>query len=199
MQQHPIPQNITAFEFKLVGFLTLKQFLYLAGVSIISFILFVSTASLLKWVFIVPLVLMGLAFAFFPINGMMFDKWIVVFIRAITTPSRRIWKKEKKILSFLEPRFSYYLRRPKAGVPVQNVDRSRLNSYLAQIKRKKNPDKLDAIEQSRLSALGLNINIKTPKSLDVIIADTPVADQTSPTAQHSSGLAGISEGGTQNG
>lgn len=196
MQQHPIPQNITGFEFKLVGFLTLKQFLYLAGVSIISFIIFVSTPSFVKWVFIVPLALLGLALAFFPINGMTFDKWIVIFVRAVTSPSRRIWQKEKKILSFLEPRFSYYLRRPAAELPVQNVGRSRLDAYLAQVKGARRPNKLDAIEQTRLSALGLN---RTPKAVDVITADTTVKAKTSANAKNSPKLAGISEEVTQNG
>lgn len=196
MQQHPIPQNITGFEFKLVGFLTLKQFLYLAGVSIISFIIFVSIASFVKWVFIVPLVTLGLALAFFPINGMTFDKWLVIFIRAVTSPSRRVWQKEKKILSFLEPRFSYYLRRPAAGIPVKNVGRNRLDSYLAQVRRKKQPNKLDALEQTRLSALGFN---KTPEAVEVITADTTIGAKTSSIAKSTSELAGISEEGTQNG
>lgn len=190
MQQHPIPQNITGFEFKLVGFLTLKQFLYLAGVSIISFIIFVSIASFVKWVFIAPLMLLGLAFAFFPINGMTFDKWIVIFIRAVTSPSRRVWEKEEKVFSFLEPQFSYYLRRPAAGIPVKNVGRGRLDSYLAQVRRKKQPNKLDALEQTRLSALGLN---QTPQTVEVITADI------GSTAKSTSALAGISEEVNQNG
>jgi hypothetical protein len=153
MQQHPVPQNVTGFEFKLVGFLTLKQFLYLAGAGIISFIIFVSADSFLKWFFIAPVAGAGLALAFVPINGMVFDKWVVVFIKAITSPSRRIWYKKPKVLSFLEPQFAYYLRRPAAGTKVETVDRSRLENYLDQIKKEKQGNKLDNLERTRLSSL----------------------------------------------
>lgn len=153
MQQHPIPQNVTGFEFKLVGFLTLKQFLYLAAAGIISFIVFVSVSSILKWLVIVPVSLLALAFAFMPINGMKFDKWIVVFIRAITSPSRRVWYKEEKVLSFLEPQFSYYLRRPVAKAVAASGDRSKLDAYLAQIKSEKKFNKLDNLENTRLASL----------------------------------------------
>ncbi|KKR52786.1 MAG: hypothetical protein UT88_C0021G0001, partial [Candidatus Woesebacteria bacterium GW2011_GWD2_40_19] len=31
MEQHPIPQNISSYQFRLVGDMTLKQFFQLAG------------------------------------------------------------------------------------------------------------------------------------------------------------------------
>lgn len=175
MQQHLIPQDISGFEFKLVGALTLKQFLYLAGFGILSFIIFVSIGSFLKWVFIVPLASLGLAFAFFPINGMKFDKWIVIFIRAITSPSKRVWRKEPKIFSFLEPQFAYYLRRPSPRVVEKTADRSQLEAFVAQIKSSKQKNKLDSMEKTRLGMLGFD-DIKwgqtpgSPKSLEVITA-----------------------------
>jgi len=153
MQQHPVPQNITGFEFKLVGFLTLKQFLYLAGAGIVSFIIFVSTGSILKWLFITPIVLLGLALAFVPILGMPFDRWVVAFIRAIGSPARRIWYKEPKIISFLAPEFSYYLRRSFSSNKPAPSDRTRLQSFLNQIQSQKKTNKLDALEQTRLSIL----------------------------------------------
>src|SRR4030042_161208 len=112
MQQHPVPQNITGFEFKLVGFLTLKQFGFLAAAGILSFILFLSGLGIFKWLFIFPIVLLGLASAFMPVNGIPFDKWVFLFFKMITSPSKRVWRKEPKELSFLAPQFSRYLRRP---------------------------------------------------------------------------------------
>lgn len=152
MQQHPIPQNVTGFEFKLVGFLTLKQFLYLAAAGIIDFILFVAVGSIIKWFVMIPLTLLALALAFFPVGGMPFDKWIVVFIKAITSPSRRIWFKEEKVLSFLEPHFDYYLRRPKSQQVVEPVGRGKLDDYLAQIRAEKK-DKFDRLENTKLASL----------------------------------------------
>ena len=31
LQQHPVPQHIASYEFKLIGDMTIKQFAYLAG------------------------------------------------------------------------------------------------------------------------------------------------------------------------
>ena len=183
MRQHPIPQNISAFEFKLVGFLTLKQFLYLAGVGILSFVLFVSTTSFLKWVFIVPLALLGLALAFFPVNGMPFDKWIVVFLRAITTPSKRVWRKEPKVISFLEPQFSYYLRRPPSKTPEKTADKGQLEALVAQIKAAKQQNKLDRAEQTRLGTLDFNQPTEErtsapSKSMKIVTADEKPHEKT---------------------
>ena len=41
MEQHAIPRQITSFEFKLIGFMTLKQFLYLVIFAPIGYIVYV--------------------------------------------------------------------------------------------------------------------------------------------------------------
>jgi len=40
MDNHPIPQDITGFEFKLIGNMTLKQFAYVAGGAIIGLVFY---------------------------------------------------------------------------------------------------------------------------------------------------------------
>ena len=39
MDQHPVPRNISSFEFHLIGDMTLKQFAYLAGGVFIAYLL----------------------------------------------------------------------------------------------------------------------------------------------------------------
>jgi len=153
MQQHPVPQNITGFEFKLVGFLTLKQFAYLAGASIICFTFYLAVPGIFKWLFILPVAGVGLALAFLPIQGMSFDRWVVCFYQLMSKPHQRVWRKEPKLLSFLDPTFSYYLRRPPSKVTLQTSDKSRLNDFIAQLRREPPPDKLDALEKTRLGQL----------------------------------------------
>ena len=52
-KQHAIPQNIMDVEFKLVGDLTLRQFIYVAAGLAIAYISFVSdVASPIKWLII---------------------------------------------------------------------------------------------------------------------------------------------------
>ena len=154
MQQHTVPQDITGFQFKLIGFLTIKQFGYLAAAGVFSFIFFIAPLpGFLKIVTITPFALIGLALAFVPINGIPFDKWIVVFFKSVYSPSRRIWHKEPKELSFLSPAFSNYLKRPRAPQTPRVSDRNRLDEYVASLRQKEKVPPLEAEERRRLSKL----------------------------------------------
>ena len=88
MEQHPIPQQISSYEFKLVGDMTLKQFLK-AAVGIILAILINSTKLMvfIKW----PLMLFfaggGLILAFVPFEDRPLEGWIMSFIKSIYSPT----------------------------------------------------------------------------------------------------------------
>ena len=184
MQQHPVPQNITGFEFKLVGFLTLKQFLYLAGAGVLCFIFFLAAPGFTKWVFITPIALLGAAFTFLPVNGVSFDKWLLMFIRTITSPSKRVWRKEPKEISFLAPAFAHYFNRPTMGLVTPS--RPSLETLLSQIKVGRTLNKLDALEQTRLNL----IDFGQEKPFSVIRADQAEPKAPLPLATKASENAG---------
>lgn len=99
MEPHPIPQNVTTFQFHLIGDMTLKQFMYLAAGSTIAYILFVFVSSvypLIAWPLILISAGLGVAFAFMPINSRPLDYWVGAFLKAVYTPTKRIWKKNNK-------------------------------------------------------------------------------------------------------
>lgn len=95
MEQHAIPQQITSYEFKLVGDMTLKQFLK-AAAGIILALLVNSTKLmvLVKW----PLMLIlgggGLALAFVPYEDRPLDVWLKAFLKSIYNPTIFIYKKK---------------------------------------------------------------------------------------------------------
>lgn len=98
MESHPVPQNVTTFQFKLVGDMTLKQFMYLATGAIIAYILFVFARekyAIIAWPLIVISAGLGAAFAFIPIQARPLDLWVVAFFKAVYTPTKRVWKKDK--------------------------------------------------------------------------------------------------------
>jgi len=98
MQQHPIPQNVTQYQFRLVGDMTLKQFLELAGGGLLAYLFFASNLIfIIKWPLIILSLLFGAALAFFPIEDRPLDQWITNFLHAIYAPTRFIWKKTNKI------------------------------------------------------------------------------------------------------
>jgi hypothetical protein len=98
MQQHPIPQNVTQYQFRLVGDMTLKQFLELALGLLLAYLFFASNLIFIfKWPLIILSILFGAGLAFFPVEDRPLDQWIINFIKAIYAPTRFIWQKTNKI------------------------------------------------------------------------------------------------------
>lgn len=96
MEQHPVPRNISGFQFHLIGDMTLRQFGYLAAGAVTGYIAF--RLNLFPGVFNIGLGifcgLVGFAFAFVPIQDRPLEKWIVAFIRSILSPTQYLWRKE---------------------------------------------------------------------------------------------------------
>lgn len=98
MQQHPIPQNVTQYQFRLVGDMTLKQFLELALGLLLAYLFFASNLIfIIKWPMIILSILLGAGLAFFPIEDRPLDQWIINFVKAIYAPTRFIWQKTNKV------------------------------------------------------------------------------------------------------
>ncbi|MDD2224912.1 MAG: hypothetical protein PHP97_02000 [Candidatus Shapirobacteria bacterium] len=95
MEQHPIPQQITSYEFKLVGDMTLKQFLK-AAVGIILAIMVNSTKLiiLVKWPLMLFLAGGGLALAFVPFEDRPLEVWVLSFLKAIYSPTIYIYRRK---------------------------------------------------------------------------------------------------------
>lgn len=94
MEQHPIPQQISSYQFRLVGDMTLKQFFQLAGGLLISLI-FYSTPiiGIVKWPIVIISALLGAAMAFVPLEERPLERWIFAFFRAIYSPTEFFWQK----------------------------------------------------------------------------------------------------------
>lgn len=99
MEPHPIPQNVTNFQFHLVGDMTLKQFGYLAIGSGVAYALFVFLAPvypLIAWPLIIISACLGAAFAFLPYDSRPLDYWFLAFIKAVYSPTKMSWVKNSK-------------------------------------------------------------------------------------------------------
>lgn len=93
IQQHPLPQDISAYRFRLIGDMTIKQFVSL-GIGIVLAVVFYS--SPLPFFFKYPLaflfLLLGVGMAFVPVQGRTLDTWIFAFLRSIYSPTQFVWK-----------------------------------------------------------------------------------------------------------
>lgn len=103
MEQHAIPRQITSFEFKLIGFLTIKQFIYL--------VISIPTGILIFYTFPVPILnfflglvvgLIGVAFAFIPINDRPMEVWVRNLIKRLSSPTQYFFKKQNPAIYFLK-------------------------------------------------------------------------------------------------
>src|SRR3989344_5725504 len=157
MEQHPVPQHIASFEFKLFGNLTAKQFVTLAiPMGLAAAIFFSSLPAALRLSLAIVIGLVGLFIALVPINGRTFDKWVVLFIKAVLAPTQKIWVKENKIPDFLKVVVTLPPTEEKIPETITTLGRERLQAYLRSLP-KKNANLLDIKEQIAVERLGLEI------------------------------------------
>ena len=104
IQQHPIPQNVTSYQFRLVGDMTLKQFFELAGGIIVGLIFYaLGLPALFKWPLVGLSVGLGAGMAFLPVGGRTLDQWLLAFFRSIYQPTVFTWKKTAEPVSVITP------------------------------------------------------------------------------------------------
>jgi hypothetical protein len=120
-QEHPIPQQISAYEFHLVGDMTLKQFFQVAGGAIISLIIYGSSLpSYVKWPLIIVSFLAGVGFAFFPLQDRPLSTWIFLFIKAIYSPTSYSWQKGGQKRQIFQSEEDAVLKSAVAVVPKED-------------------------------------------------------------------------------
>jgi hypothetical protein len=94
MGQHPIPQQISSYEFKLVGEMTLKQFLKAAaGIILAVLINATKIVVLIKWPLMLVSAGVGLLLAFVPFEDRPLETWVKAFLKSIYSPTIYTYKK----------------------------------------------------------------------------------------------------------
>jgi len=103
MEQHAVPQQISSYQFRLVGDMTLKQFFQLAGGCLVSLLFYASPLHpLIKWPFIIFFALLGVALAFLPFEERPLEKWIIAFFRSVYSPTLFFWQKAQAAYLFFQ-------------------------------------------------------------------------------------------------
>ncbi|MFC1653698.1 carboxypeptidase regulatory-like domain-containing protein [Patescibacteria group bacterium] len=103
MEQHPIPQNISSYQFRLIGDMTLRQFLLLmAWMGVGGLFYLTNLPGLIKWFFIAVCIIAGVGFAFLPLEGRPLDQWLMAFIKTIYHPTQFHWKKSSSVPDYLK-------------------------------------------------------------------------------------------------
>lgn len=149
MEQHPVPQQISAYHFRLVGDMTIKQFLELLGGVVVAWVIFsLPIPGIIRIPLAIFSAISGVALAFLPLEGRPLDRWFFAFIKAIYSPTNYLWKKEPIILNFFGK-----LEKPKKQD--QNIheatDRKKLAEYLETLPAQGSQTTLDNRESEFIS------------------------------------------------
>ncbi|MFH1561288.1 MAG: PrgI family protein [Patescibacteria group bacterium] len=132
MEQHPIPQQISSYEFRLIGSMTIKQFAKLAGGLLVAFLIYTSKLNVyIKWPLIACSGGFGAALAFVPFNDRPLEVYINSFFRSIFAPSIYLWQKYPTKLDILASFENFEGREEEDKDALQvSIDDSKLREYL---------------------------------------------------------------------
>ncbi|OGY19062.1 MAG: hypothetical protein A2900_00950 [Candidatus Chisholmbacteria bacterium RIFCSPLOWO2_01_FULL_50_28] len=128
MEQHPVPQQISAYHFRLVGDMTIKQFVELAGGIVVGWVIYsLPVHAILRWPLVIFSVFVGIALAFLPFEERPLDRWFFAFIKAIYSPTQLLWRKAPIVPAFFE---EIQVSAPSAAEERSGADKTRLQEYL---------------------------------------------------------------------
>ncbi len=94
MDNHPIPQDVTGFQFRLIGNMTVKQFAYLAAGTVVAAIFYYAPLPVLVKLIFIPLFAgLGTALAFLPVEGRPLDVMVSYFFKDLVSPTQYLYHK----------------------------------------------------------------------------------------------------------
>ncbi len=192
MEQHPIPQDVTGFQFKLIGTMTVKQFGYIAVGAIFAVISWYAPVHGFLWLALTRGVLVpifgatGVIVAFVPIEGRPVDVMAVNFVHAILSPNQYVYIKKGRRFSFTQVRYAIPLpqniqARQAVSAMQDSKKEERLHALLAETSYKGARGSLDQKERVFLQsitpaeALPINPSSKSIPPQTQIIASQNIA------------------------
>lgn len=176
MEQHPIPRDISGFQFKLIGDMTLKQFGYLLVFSVSGYILFkiLPMGPVINAIIGGITAFCGIIFAFIPFQDRPVDQWIFAFVKSVYSPTQFIYFKQNEPPSILTSNPVY---KNIAVVHHQQMLDSKklLDNYLAKIPLKPT-DSFDRNENrllaEKLALFAIPVAVKTPTTFEYLKKQT---------------------------
>lgn len=151
MESHPIPQQISSYQFRLVGDMTLKQFFQLGGGALVALLLYSThILPIFKWPLMILSFSLGAALAFLPFEERPLSKWLVAFFRSIYSPTIFNWVSQPNPIFFQNE-----IPEPQVGGIAAPQGQASLNTYLKSLPQTNQAPvaKLDSEEAGFLSKI----------------------------------------------
>jgi hypothetical protein len=131
MEQHAIPRQITTFEFKLIGFMTLKQFIVLVVFGLVALLVyFVFQGHIIGILLSILILGAGAAVALLPIQDRYIDEWARLLLKGLNSQTQYIYDKRNKTASLYYLHDLYFTEDPHR-VMAHIESKEKLNAYLA--------------------------------------------------------------------
>jgi hypothetical protein len=155
MEQHPIPRQITTFEFKLIGFMTLRQFLYLVVAFPVAYIVYaLFPIPILNILLAIVVDGIGVIIAFVPYQDRSLDIWAKNIWKRLQNPTQYYYHKHNDPLYFLKD--LYFLADPHHML-AHIESKEKLAQYLAMTRQRPKANyqkkQIGALLQAPTSAL----------------------------------------------
>lgn len=170
MIEHSVPQNVTSYQFHLIGNMTIKQFLMLlAGAGLAVLVYTTNLPGILKWPLILVFVIIGVAMAFVPYEERSLDQWLVNFVRAMYRPTKFFWRR----LGPTPEVFLYTPRNASDDGPARpqvtaSARRKRVSQYLSTIHTSQTEGEVDPLDMLGRSIGDLDAlfdSVQAPKTI----------------------------------
>ncbi|MEN9328794.1 MAG: gwa2 protein [Candidatus Parcubacteria bacterium] len=184
MEQHPIPRQITTFEFKLIGFMTLHQFLYLLAFIPPAFIVYkLFPIPILNVILALLIFGIGAVMAFIPYQDRPLDQWIKNLWKRLNSPTQYTYHKHNPPFYLIQN--LYFVTDPHK-VLAHIESREKLAAYLATTQKQEAVDHRKKTMQSLLrkpsSQLATAVQPKMAHPVVQVAAQAAAARQTTPAA-----------------
>ncbi|MFA6423090.1 MAG: PrgI family protein [Patescibacteria group bacterium] len=169
--QYRVPQNID-MEDKIVGPLTLKQFIFVAIGGSIIYILLTTLPMPLFIATGLPTAILILAFTFYKPQDQPFSHFILALISFITKPRERVWQKGSMQEAIILP---HKEKRVEPTLPKKKISKSELQK-LAQTLDSGGWKSLEKVETPHTTESMQVEQMKQAKELQTMSAPAPITD-----------------------
>ncbi len=150
MDQHPIPRQITTFEFKLVGFMTLKQFIYLVIFFPLAYIIFrLFPVPFLNLLLAAATAGFGVLLAFVPVNDRPLDVYLKNLLNRLISPTQYYYHKINEPVYFLEDQRGFANRQT---ISTYIESQQKLTQYLSR-KKTSQVEKQDEVRKQQINSI----------------------------------------------
>ena len=175
MRDHPIPQDIISYRFHIVGNMTLKQFLEVAGGVVLAVIMYkTGLPGIIKWPFILLFAATGAAAAFLPIAERPLDHWITTYFKIMFKPTKYFWKKTALIPALFNYKQSEDVGPQTPFVNTAPLKKQQASDFMASL----SPAKTNEVETQEEQKISQVLNYFQPQAPNTKVASTPAAQIT---------------------